>query len=126
MADVPRLSAGQLGAIRERFRQLGLGDDERPWRLSASAALLGLSHLDTTKDLDTVQAGKLVRLLASFDDEADLQIAVAAIRRERVRERFFTRLAVALAQQGPWRSHPLPGQLEEVPDAPGHHAARPG
>jgi hypothetical protein len=60
----------------------------------------------STRDLDTIQAGKLIRILGTFDSEADLQAAVAAIRRERVRERFFARLAVALAQQGPLTGKP--------------------
>lgn len=107
MAEVPRLSPGQLGAVREAFRRLNVGDDERPWRLYATSLLLGLpTTIGTTRDLTTVQAGKLFRLLAGFADEADLQAAVAAARRRRMRERFFVQLAAALAQQGPAAGKP--------------------
>lgn len=99
MADVPRLSVGQLGRIREEFRRIGLGDDERPWRLAASATLLGIpGQPHSTKDLTAAQARQLRVILAQFDSEADLEAAVAAVRRERQRAKFFNQLAVALSR----------------------------
>jgi hypothetical protein len=151
MAEVPRCSPGQLGAVREAFRRIGVGDDERRWRLHATSELLGIPAVGSTRDLDTIQAGKLIRILAQFTTEAELAAAVAAVKRQKQRERFLLQPAAALACHGdgplvmtsPARggaagTRAWPGssaaawhwlatrssRVEEVPDGLGQHAAR--
>ena len=46
----------QIGAVRVEFRRLGL-DDDRPARLAAVAAIVGVDSLGSVKDLSIGQAG---------------------------------------------------------------------
>ena len=104
MAPVPLLTTAQLGRIREEYRRLGIGDSDREQRLAITAALLGLSAVATTKDLDSNEAGQLIGFLSGFDDQRGLQDAVAAVaaaRRAKMRAKFFVQLAGVLARDVP-------------------------
>lgn len=71
------LTAAQLGAIRGEFARLGYRDPyDRDARLTASARLLALGGLDSTKALTMGQAGCLYRQLCGFASRADLDAAV--------------------------------------------------
>lgn len=71
------LTPAQLGAIRGEFARLGYRDPyDRGARLAASARLLALDGLDSTKALTMGQAGCLYRQLCGFASRADLAAAV--------------------------------------------------
>jgi hypothetical protein len=55
----------QIGAVQVEFRRLGL-DGDRPARLAATAALLGLDSLSSSSDLSMGQAGYLIHTLPSW------------------------------------------------------------
>jgi hypothetical protein len=68
---------GQVGVIRERFSQLGYGDDsdpaERDARLRVTARLAGHEGpLGSTKDLTQEQAARVIRTLRDLTDAAAL------------------------------------------------------
>jgi hypothetical protein len=71
LATMPATSM-QIGAIHGEFRRLGFGEDERVERLAISADLLHLGELASTSDLTMGDAGRLVRLLRSYQDRAEL------------------------------------------------------
>jgi hypothetical protein len=60
----------QVGAIMGEFDRLGVAD--RAERLALSAELLGLDELDSTTDLVMGEAGRLVGILRSTRDRAEL------------------------------------------------------
>ncbi|MGA2828448.1 MAG: hypothetical protein ABSF03_20280 [Streptosporangiaceae bacterium] len=77
----------QIGAVHGEFRRLGL-DVDRPARLAAAAALLGLDSLRSSRDLSMGQAGYLIQTLRGLAGGGDLAAAVrqARIRTIRTRE----------------------------------------
>lgn len=69
----------QRGAIMAQFERLGFRSTyDRADRLTASAALLDLSELRSTRDLVMGEAGKLLCILQGFRDRAELDAAIAA------------------------------------------------
>src|ERR1039457_2577915 len=76
---VEPLTPAQLGAVGHELRRLGFrGRYDRPARLAASAALLGLGELDSTKSLTMGQAGQLLRVLRGFAGRRERGTAGAA------------------------------------------------
>ena len=72
------LTAAQLGAVRGEFARLGYRDPyDRDARLAASARLLAIGDLDSTKALTTGQAGCLYRQLCAFASRPDLDAVVS-------------------------------------------------
>lgn len=65
-------SPAQVGAVLSEFRRLGYRPGDRARRLAVSAALLGRTRLDSTRDLVMGDAGRLLRLLRAIRDPADL------------------------------------------------------
>lgn len=65
----------QVGAIQGEFGRLGVRD--RAERLAISAALLGLDHLGSTRQLVMGDAGRLFSALRAITDRADLPVPVA-------------------------------------------------
>lgn len=64
----------QVGAIIGEFNRLGFYGHprDRDERLAVCAALLGIEHLRSTRDLTMGEAGQLVRLLTDTRDRGDL------------------------------------------------------
>ena len=59
-----RASTGQAGIIHTHFGRLGFGDDEREQRLVATAVIAGVQSVTSTKDLDEVQARRVMDTLS--------------------------------------------------------------
>jgi len=77
MLDTEPATRNQIGAVRAEFRRLGL-DGDRPGRLAAVAAIVGLDSLSSVKDLSMGQAGHLVKTLRSLADAGQLAAACHA------------------------------------------------
>jgi hypothetical protein len=67
-----RATPDQRGAVMREFSRLGFGENDRAERLAVCALLLGLSEVDSTRDLTMGQAGYLVRLLGACTSRAAL------------------------------------------------------
>lgn len=81
LATTPATRA-QVGAIAGEF-QRRMGVRRRDQRLEISAALLHLDGLNSTADLTMGQAGKLLHILRSTPDRAELDRRVEMARSER-------------------------------------------
>lgn len=101
----------QVGAIHAEFARLGFTAAERAERLAATAGLLGLEGLWSTRDLVMGDAGRLVGMLRQLADRPALDAAIATPSPEPA-ERGMT-LAEALAEvvrllAGSWTLPPVP------------------
>ena len=82
MIAIEPATPNQVGAVHGEFRRLGL-DGDRPARLAAAAALLGLDDLGSSRDLSMGQAGYLIHTLRGLAGAEEL----AATRRAGARAR---------------------------------------
>ena len=73
-----RASTGQAGIIHTHFGRLGFGDDEREQRLAATAVIAGVESVASTKDLDEVQARRVMDTLSRCRDRDALIALLAA------------------------------------------------
>jgi ERF superfamily len=73
-----RASTGQAGIIHTHFGRLGFGDDEREQRLVATAVIAGVESVTSTKDLDEVQARRVMDTLSRCKDRDTLIALLAA------------------------------------------------
>ena len=73
-----RASTGQAGIIHTHFGRLGFGDDEREQRLVATAVIAGVESVTSTKDLDEVQARRVMDTLSRCRDRDALIALLAA------------------------------------------------
>src|SRR5947209_843596 len=113
MVAVAPATANQVGALHREFARLGYRRADRGERLAMAAALLNLETLASLRHLRQGQAGKLLHVLLTVSDRAELVAPAPAVESAPAAPSLLAMLGAVVAA---WRSASLPRNASRPPE----------